>query len=337
MNLTIHNHRVDHIAYVINGDETFERHLTRFGIHFHDGNVATEGIGKVGRVVEAGEIQAGFQTRRIIVGHVRCERNVAKTNAFIGPLHCPSATRVFEVFLGGFKFMGSNFRSFFQHLIDALHDGATTYRQGTRTISPHPEGNGVGIAMHNVDVLHGNPQPISHDLSKSGLVSLPMRVGPRKHTHFTRGLHAHLRRFVQTSPCAQGTYYSRWRNATSLDISGKTNTQEFAIFAGFGLFFAEILVANHFQTALQHGLVVATIVLQGHLGLVTGLGYPVEGRNKVFEAQFSRIHTHFQGSGIHQALQEISGFWSTCTTVSIHRVGVREHSGDIHMDFGRGV
>ena len=164
-----------------------------------------------------------------------------------------------------------------------------------------------------------------------------MGVRPGIDADLAGRLDAYLCGFIQACAGAQCADDGRRGYATSLDIGREADPEVFALLAGFGLLFAEIVIAYHFQGPVENSMVVATVVLQGHLRLVACLGHSVEGRDEIFTAQLGGVHVHFHGSRIHEALQDIGCLRATSTAVGIHCDGMGEHTKDFHIDLGRRI
>ena len=141
--------------------------------------------------------------------------------------------------------------------------------------------NGEAIAsVEGVDIGFLGPNDLA----------LSMGVAADEDRHLAGGLHADDGALEQTGAGAQGSDHRRRRDAAGLYIGGKADAEVPSLGARFFLLLAEVVVADHLHGAVEHGLVVAAVVDQRHLGFVSGLIDPVEGRDEVSAAQLSRAH-----------------------------------------------
>ena len=86
-------------------------------------------------------------------------------------------------------------------LLQALHgieDGRATQRECATAIGSTSLWGGVGVAMHDQDVVYRNPKFLGDDLRERGLFALPMRRGARVDHHRPTLLDAHPGALVET-------------------------------------------------------------------------------------------------------------------------------------------
>jgi len=74
VDLPLHDHGVDDVAAVVDGDEPTDLHLAGARVDVHDADVAAERVGEVRRIVVADGLEAGFQSLWMV--GVRGERDV---------------------------------------------------------------------------------------------------------------------------------------------------------------------------------------------------------------------------------------------------------------------
>ena len=71
------DHRVDLIAAVVDRDITNHLEFSGLAIDLDNRDVSAEGIGEIGRIVEAGFLESGFDVLRQVVGEVGAEHHVS--------------------------------------------------------------------------------------------------------------------------------------------------------------------------------------------------------------------------------------------------------------------
>ena len=139
---------------------------------------------EVRRVVERRLVQAGLElVQRIIVRHIRGERDLGEGFAAIGPCHAELAVLEFDVGLRRFEQVRGDLLALRNHLVERLHDGRSADGERTRSIRAHAEQHAPGIAVHDVDVLDWNAEARRNDLRECRLVTLPVTVRAGEDRH----------------------------------------------------------------------------------------------------------------------------------------------------------
>ena len=233
--------------------------------------------------------------------------------------------------------MGGDLGALLLDLVETAHDGAAADRQAARSIGAHPERHPIGVAVDDVDILHRDAEMVRHHLREGGLMALAVAVAAHEHAHLAGRLDAHHGALEQAGARAERADHRRRRDAARLDVGGKPDAEVAALGAGGRLPGAERFVADHLQRLVQHAGVVAAVVLQRHLGLVAGLLDAVERRDEVAPAQLAGIDPQLVGGRVDQPLQHIGGLGPPGAAQRVHRHGVGEHRGHVHIDRRRGV
>ena len=108
--------------------------------------------------------------------HIGGERHLAERNFFIRAFDRELTVGEFDVGVGGFHQMGSDFFRFRFDFVQGLHDGRATHRDRTRTVGAHAKRHATGVAVDDVDVFDRNAQTRCNHLCKCGFVALSMAV-----------------------------------------------------------------------------------------------------------------------------------------------------------------
>src|SRR5205085_9065893 len=126
------------------------------------------------------------------------------------------------------------------------------------------EGRAGGVAVLDDDVVVGYAQRVGHDLREGRLQALAVRQRAASDDDLAGQVDPHVRAFPQPGPPAlarQADPGAR-RDAADLDVAADAQAQVAALFARLGLLFAEVLIIDHRERAVERRLVVAAVVGQ---------------------------------------------------------------------------
>ena len=158
-----------------------------------------------------------------------------------------------------------------------------------------------------------------------------MAVRACEHRDAACGVHANFAALEQTCASAQCASHIAWGQAASFDVARVTNTAQLA-FGRTGSFASrEARHVAQFVGVVHEGVEIAGVVLQSHWRLVRKL------RDEVLAANGVLGHAQFPCSTRHNALEQVSGFWTTSATVSIDRRRVGEPSIYFYINLRCGV
>ena len=195
MDLPFDDHRIDDVAEIVARGEIDHLHDTGLGIDLDLANVGARRERKVGRIVERGFIQTGFQlVQRIVMRHVCRKCDFAESLAAIGSLHREFAVLEHDVGFGSFEKVCGDLLPLGHDLVQRLDDCRPANRERARAVGAHAERDAAGIAMHDFDILDRDAQPTRHELRKGRFMPLTMAVRAGEHGDPTGGIHAHFAR-----------------------------------------------------------------------------------------------------------------------------------------------
>ena len=188
--------------------------------------------------------------------------------------------------------------------------------------------------MNDVHVFDPHAQPVGHHLGKGCFVALPVRVAAGEDGHFAGGLDADARALKQASARTQCADHGRGRNAAGLDIGRKAYADMAAIAgsASLCLLCAQFVVADGREGFFERGPVIATVVLQGYLGLIAFLLDAIKGRDEILAPQLGRVAPRLQSGLLNRALKDVRSLGTTCAAQSVNWRGIGEDAGDIDVD-----
>ena len=108
--------------------------------------------------------------------HIGGERHLAKWDFFVRSFDRELTVGEFDVGVGGFHQMGSDFFRFRFNFVQGLHDGSTTHRDRARTVGAHAKRHATGVAVDDIDVFYWNAQTRCNHLCECGFVALAVAV-----------------------------------------------------------------------------------------------------------------------------------------------------------------
>ena len=144
-------------------------------------------------------------------------------------------------------------------------------------------------------------------------------------------MHTHFAALKQTCASAQCASHIAWGQAASFDVARVTNTAQLA-FGRTGSFASrEARHVTQFVGVVHEGVEIAGVVLQSHRRLIREL------RDEVLAANGVLGHAQFPCSTRHNALEQVSCFWTTRTAIGIDRRSVSEPSIYFNVNLWCGV
>ena len=117
-----------------------------------------------------------------------------------------------------------------------------------------------------------------------------------------------------TGAGAEGVGDGGGSHAADLDVGRESDAEVASLFAGGGLFGAEVVVSDQFERPIHTGLVVAAVVYDGRGDLVSVL----EGGYEVLAPDLGGVHANLGGVAVNHALDEVGGFGASRAPVGVH-------------------
>ena len=194
MHLAGDDHRVDDAAEIVGRGEVDDRQMTGIGIDLDLGDIGSGRKGEILWVVERGLVEPRLQLlMREIVRHIGGQRDLAQTLRAVGAGDGELAVLELDIGLSGFQQMGGDLLALGDDLVHRLDERAAAHRQRARAVGAHTEGDLVRVAMHDLDRLDRDAEPVGDELGEGRLVSLAMRMRAGQDGHATGRVHPHRR------------------------------------------------------------------------------------------------------------------------------------------------
>ena len=129
MNLSLDDHWINNISYIINRNKTIKFNLTRFFIHFNNCDVTTERISEIYRVIKAAEIKTRLKCFRIMMWYISSKCNITKSSRMMDQEtfnHEFSITKL-NIIKIGFELVSRNLFALFYNFFNAFNDRSSTH------------------------------------------------------------------------------------------------------------------------------------------------------------------------------------------------------------------
>src|SRR5262249_9076732 len=153
---------------------------------------------EVCRIVEAGLFEPGLDALGEVVRDIRGEGDRAERYCLVRyPPHLELTVGVVDVLGRRLEQVGGDPLALFFDLVEVHLDGGATDGRRAAPVRPHAEGNRVGVAVDDLDLLHGNAEVVGDQLGERGLVTLAVRVRSRVDRHHAGRVDTNLARLVK--------------------------------------------------------------------------------------------------------------------------------------------
>ena len=331
VDLALDDHRVNLGAAVVHRHVAFQDDMAVVRVHADHRHMGAEGIGEVGRVVEGGGLQSRLHARGHVPGHVGHQGYVLDSLSAVGGAANEEVTIfVLDVRFGGLQQVGGQGDCLGLDLAGAQGQRAAADHRGAAAVGAPAHGRGVGVAVDNLHVVHGDAQLIGHNLGEGGLLALAVGRRANEDVDLAGGVEAHRGALPQAAAETDGAGHLGGPKAADFAVTGYADAGNNTALAGVGLFVAQLVIVDVFQGYVQGCFVVATVVGQadGHVMAVVEFG------NQVQAADSHRVLAHLRRQQVHQALQQEGGLGTASATVGLHRGGVGEAAVDVGLDVG---
>ena len=325
MELTVNDHRVDHGAAVIHRHILRDIDLARLRVHLDRADMRTEREGEVRRVVDVRRLETGLRPLREAVGRPGGEGDLLDRLRFVGrALHREPAGVELQVLGRNLQQMRGDQLRLLQNTLAGVVKRDAAHRDASAPIGVHPERRDGGIAVQHGHVVERNAQRIRGDLRPRRLVPLP--VGGRTGDDFdlARRQTSNDSRVPAAGPVAQRSEDLRRCEAAHLHIGGEADPELLRItsFPTRLLLFAELVVVNHLERAVEARLIVGRVELEA-----AGARDQLAGGQEVPPAHLHRIETHLVRQRVDRALYRIGRLGTTRTAIGVRGSRVAEDAG----------
>ena len=215
-------------------------------------------------------------------------------------------------------------------LVGRPHDRLAADRQRARAVGVLAEGAGRGVAVHDLDLIRRDPEPVGDDLGEAGLVALAVRRRAGVGGHRAGRVDAHDRRLeVAALHAPDGrAEHARRRQAADLHVGGEAEAAVDATLAQLGLLAPERLHVHVREQLVERALVVAGVVDHP----VHQLGREAVGGDEVLPPQLERVHAELRGELVHHRLDDVDALRPARAADRVGRELVREHAHDVALD-----
>jgi len=200
------------------------------------------------------------------------------------------------------------------HVVDRHRQRRAADEQRARADAAKADGQ-IRIALHDIDLVHGDTERFRHHLGIGGLQPLPHRHGAGMQDDATLGGSVQADLFGMRAP------------AGPFDVAGEAAAVEQALFLRGLLAPVEPVPIGKFRGALQHVRERA-----GVIDLTDGVGVGQLRRLDVVHlADGARIHADLTCGGVHQPLDNEYAFGTARTAIGADGRGVGHDRFDLVM------
>lgn len=131
MDLTFHDHRIDHLAEVVDRGETRDAGFARFGVDLDFADVRARWECEVRRIVKRRFVQSRFEfVQWVVVRHIGRQRDLRERDVAIGACDGELAVLEFDIGFGCFEQVGGDLLAFRDDLVHRAHDGGAADSDG---------------------------------------------------------------------------------------------------------------------------------------------------------------------------------------------------------------
>ena len=148
--------------------------------------MTTVGIARDARAVRPGLDQAGLDVRRQARRLEGRPRDVSEADRPVGSGDCEAAVAEFDIVGGGFEHMRRDALPLVDDLVGRDQQRGAAHRGDARTAGAEPEGEAIGVALHELDFLRLQTQPVAQQLCEGGRMPLALRGRAAKNGHAPR-------------------------------------------------------------------------------------------------------------------------------------------------------
>src|SRR5258708_361948 len=225
VDLSSHDHRVDDVAAVVDGDVPLEVHRARLRVNFDDGDVRAERPDKVAWVVVGDGLQAVLHALGKSRAE-RCECDLTHRLALVGAaLDVELALVENDIFFGRLEEMGRELFRLVDDLLARLVHGHTTDREGAAAVRAIAKSRAFGrVPVPQLDHVVGDSECVGDDLREGRVVTLPVGMGAYVNGDRPGWKDAHLRALDQREASSGRGGGGARPEATDLDPARDADT-----------------------------------------------------------------------------------------------------------------
>src|SRR5712691_7961120 len=245
VHLAINDEWINDIAAVVHSHKTLNVIGASVRIDFDHANMRAKGEGGIAGLEATRCLQARLEIRRHTAhGH---PVKVCGRKGYFGE-------RLLAIGIGGdinfaigvrhivwphIEHMRRDLLGFVLDLRHRHHHGGATDGQTPTAKRPNTIAHDIGIPMDDLDMLHGHPEFVRHDLRKRRLIALAMRRYAGEDAHRARWLDPDRTGLPASNP---GRHQEGWTNAADLDIGRDADAQIAALLTQPLLLGAQLLI-----------------------------------------------------------------------------------------------
>jgi hypothetical protein len=319
VDLALEQHRVQHPAGIVAGDLLEVLHLTGLGVDLDHGHVGTEREGGAADRVVRGVRQAFGQFGVALGGH----GDVGPRPGDGGSTRHVEAGRVLvehHVGLVGLEHAGGNLAGLVDQVGGGEEHGIAALLQRARAHRALAQRDEVGVAPHDVDLVHRD----------TGL--LVGEHAPRRDVALTVGRGAGVDDRAAVVEHLDLGVLAAAHTAGDLDVHAHADTELLGVARcpAAGLLGTQRRVVGGGERLVERALVVAHVVGLADLG-GERLG---ELADEVHATHLGRVFADLGGEQVHRPLGGRSGLGTAGTAVGGGERGVGDHAGGAALDVG---
>src|SRR5215467_328917 len=221
VDLAFDNHRVDDIAAIVHGNEAPNLHLPGSLVNIDHANIAAEGIGQVRWIV----IRDGFETGLHPLGMI----GISRKSDLLDRLglrriasHEELARLPIEIYFIRLQQVGGDLFRLVENFPRCYSGRGPCRGRAAACIGSEPVRSRIRIPFFYCDMVHWDAQFLCENLRVGGLVTLPLRFGPKAGDDFSCRMNADLGAIEHLD--AQDVEVFRWPGAHDLGEAGDADS-----------------------------------------------------------------------------------------------------------------
>ncbi len=178
VDLSAHDHPVEHAPEVVNHEIAVDHHLAGVRIHFQLAHMGAVGMARRGWAEAAARFKPDAEfVRERTHGRVSRLGHIEDADRLVGA--DDAQLPILEFHVGGVRLhqRGAHLPRFLDQGIARSLEGIAADDGAARAVGAAADRHASGIALHVADHFERHVEPVMHHLRKHGGVALPVRVG----------------------------------------------------------------------------------------------------------------------------------------------------------------
>ena len=324
VDLALHQHRVDHLAHVIDDRVTNDSHSAGRGIDFDLADVGAVRERDRRRRERRALGEAGLHAGRQLTRLIRRARDLRPRDAAIGARDRELSVAERDVLMRGLHHPCRDPTSPFDDLLRRTGDGRPADGERARAAVAAAGAEQIAVAPEHLDPLRGHAQAIRHDLCERGLVTLSHRRRAREDRHRAVGVDADLR----------GVGIDRRvGTAGDLDRVRDPEAAQHAARSRFGAALVEPGVVRERERHVHPARELTAVVREDE----PRLEWHRRRRDQVAAPQLQRVDPELARGDVDDAFDRVRGLGPPGAAIRTGRRGVGVHARGLHVNRGRRV